>query len=538
MSARKMTVAHEKQWTESVKMESALKIIYCACLADPWVQVARKLREEQGYEPVYWNGFRAGDAKTILRAFPGVIFQSDFDACKGIFPKEIAERFSAAGISIDFLKEYSSFELQAIKMMDRMDPDRYSFNFMERQRHFRNLLKYWTACIDYLQPDLVVCDIVPHIVFDYVLYLLCKFRRINYVTFLATPFAGRVVPLAEIDTIGEVFDEDYAGIFKSGATIEDLKRSLPEEILGPYEKMKLDYSQAEPDYMKDHKHEHAQSSGLLALTKKFILDLHRFKDGYFGPDGFLKKGIPTFFKQRRKSIENSTSPVLTYAILKLKANAYKTKLRKYYDSLVTAPDYGVPYVVFPLHFQPELTSSPSGDIFVDQGLCIEVLAKNVPADHLIYVKEHPTQFYAHTVGQTGRIPEFYQDILANPKVRLMPLHVDPFELFAHAKAVATVTGTSGWEAMVKGKPVISFGLTWYEKYSGVLKIIDEKSAALITPFIKNFKFDERNLLAYLNAFGNKSVKAYAHYGMKEKIDQDEGECVANLAAAVFRMAQK
>jgi hypothetical protein len=538
MTAHKMAAAAQKQASESVKMESALKIIYCACLADPWVQVARKLKEEHGYEPVYWNGFRQGDAKTIRHAFPGVIFQSDFDACKGIFPKEIAERFSAAGISIDFLKEYSSYELQAIKMMDRMDPDRYSFNFMERQRHFRNLVKYWTACIDYLQPDLVVCDIVPHIVFDYVLYLLCKFRRIKYVTFLATPFTGRVVPLTEIDSIGSVFDEEYDRILKSGSDIEALKRSLPEEILEQYDKMKLDYTLAEPDYMRDHKLEHAQSSGLPALAKKFILDLRRYKDNYFGHDGFLTKGIPTFFKQRRKSIENSGSPVLTYAILKLKANAYKKKLKKYYDSLVTAPDFGVPYVVFPLHFQPELTSSPSGDIFVDQGLCIEVLAKNVPPNCLIYVKEHPTQFYAHTVGQAGRIPEFYQDILANPRVRLMPLHVDPFELFAHATAVATVTGTSGWEAMVKGKPVISFGLTWYEKYAGVLKIVDEKSASQITPFIQNFKFDERNLLAYLNALGKKSVRAYAHYGMKEKMNQDEGECVSNLADTVFRMAQK
>ena len=37
-----------------------------------------------------------------------------------------------------------------------MDPDRYSFNFMERQSHFRKMIKYWTACINQLKPDIVI----------------------------------------------------------------------------------------------------------------------------------------------------------------------------------------------------------------------------------------------------------------------------------------------------------------------------------------------------------------------------------------------
>lgn len=515
-----------------------MRIIYVTCLADPWVKVAQKLKKELGFEPVYWNGFGDDDSKTILNAFPNVIFQSDFDTCKGIFPKEITERFAGANINIDFLKEYSSFELQAIKMMDRMDPDRFSFNFMERQRHFRNLLKYWTACINYLKPEMVVSDIVPHVVFDYVLYLICKFHHIKYVTFLGTPFLGRIIPLAEISSIGDVLDEEYSEILHSGSAIEQLKQNLPEEIIEQYEKMKLDYVLAEPDYMKKHLVEHEKSSGFFVLTKKLILDMNRFRDRYFGHDGFIKKGIPTLFKQRNKSIENSRSSILNYAILRLKANAYKNKLKNYYNSLVAEPDFTVPYIIFNLHYQPELTSSPSGDIFVDQNLCIDVLVKNIPANYWIYVKEHPTQFYAHTVGQTSRIPEFYDDILSNPRVRLLPLDADPFTLFKHSMAVATVTGTSGWEAMVKGKPVISFGLTWYEKYAGVLKIVDEKSAAKITHFIENFKFDERNLLAYLNALSKKSIRAYAHAGLKEKMNQEEAECVSNLAANIFQMAQK
>jgi hypothetical protein len=269
--------------------EKSMRIIYSTRLADPWVKVAQKLKNEHGVEPVYWNGFKKDDAKIISHAFPDVIYQSDFDACKCIFPKEITERFAQAGINIDFLKEYSSFELQAIKMMDRMDPDRYSFNFMERQRHFRNLLKYWTACIDYCKPDMVLSDTVPHVVFDYVLYLLCKYYNIKYMAFLGTPFSGRVIPLTEVSSIGAVLDEEYAELLKSGSGIESLKLSLPKEILESYEKGKLDYALAEPYYMKKQSIEHERSSGLLALTRKFVLDVNQCKDRYFGEDGFFKK---------------------------------------------------------------------------------------------------------------------------------------------------------------------------------------------------------------------------------------------------------
>jgi len=516
-----------------------MKVIYSKCFADPWVKVAQKLQQEHGFEPVYWIGYNHDDSKNLVsNAFSNVIYHSDIDAIKGIFPQEIADRFTRSYISIDFVKGNASYELQTIKMMDRLDLDRYSFNFMERQRHFRNYLKYWTACINYLKPDLVVSGNVPHVVFDYILYLLCKFNNIKFVAFCWSAFLGRVIPITDISSIGDILDEEYARISKSGSGIELLKQNLPNEIIKSYEKVKLDYASAVPDYMKEQLIEHKKSSSLLKLAKKFILDVYRSKDKYFGEDGFLKNGMPTIFKQRSKSIENSNMTLLNYSIYKLKTNAYKKKLINYYNSLVTEPDFSIPYVIVNLHYQPEMSTSPAGDIFVDQLLCIEVLAKHIPAGYFIYVKEHPSQFYSQTDGHTSRILEFYDDLIAYPQVRFLPMDSDPFLLIKSSRAVATVTGTSGWEAMVLGKPVINFGLSWYEKYAGVLKIIDEKSASNIAQFIENFKFDERDLFAYLNAFSNKSVKAYAHQGNKEKMQQDEIECVSNLAESMTQMAAK
>ncbi|NOR45862.1 MAG: hypothetical protein GQ534_09780, partial [Candidatus Delongbacteria bacterium] len=161
-----------------------MRVIYNTCFADPWIKVAQKLEKDYGFDPVYWNGYDDDNSKQLIpQYFPNAIYHSYYDAWKGIFPSEINSRFTKANLDIDFLRKISTFELQAIKMMDRMDRDRYSFNFTERQRHFRNLIKYWTACINILKPDMIISAVVPHRVFDFVLYLLCKEKNIKYVTF-------------------------------------------------------------------------------------------------------------------------------------------------------------------------------------------------------------------------------------------------------------------------------------------------------------------------------------------------------------------
>ena len=33
-----------------------MKIIYNTCYADLWIKVALKIKEEFGFEPLYWNG--------------------------------------------------------------------------------------------------------------------------------------------------------------------------------------------------------------------------------------------------------------------------------------------------------------------------------------------------------------------------------------------------------------------------------------------------------------------------------------------------
>lgn len=509
-----------------------MRVIYNTCIADPWAKVAQKLQKEYGFEPVYWIGyeyFEDDNSKEIIpKLFPNAIYQPYYDAWKGIFPAEITQKYSEAYINIDFLRNFGVYELQAIKMMDRLDYDRYSFNFMERERHFLNLVKYWTACIEVCKPDIVISALLPHRVYDYVLYLLCKFYNIKYVCFQYTLCPERVFAVSDIFSIGNLLDKDFELYRQRNLTEQD----LPQEIYDVLKKVRSDYSIAAPSYMAVHPVLDKKASKLSFLGKRFINH-----NNLLGPDSFLKKGLTkTYYKNKKYSLENTHFNLLELVLNRKKTFKYNKALKKYYSSLTSKPDYSVPYIMFFPHYQPEATSSPGGDIFVNQRLCVETLLKHTPKDYYIYIKEHPNQFMSHMQGHTSRIKEFYDDLAILPRVKLIPFEIDSYTLIRNAKAIATITGTVGWEAMVQKKPVIAFGIIWYEKYSGVLRITDEASATRITHFIETYQYSESDLLAYLMAFSKNTVKAYHYIGRKKKVNIPEEECIDNLIKEIRRVA--
>lgn len=512
-----------------------MKVLYNTCFADPWIEVAKILEEKHNFIPMHWIGNQFDNSDRLVnKAFPDCKYLPRLDLWRGVFPKEIEDNWDSEKIDIDFLRNYAGNELQAIKMMDRMDNDQRSFSFIERQRLFRNNLKKWAVYLKMYKPDIVIGAIVPHRAYDYPLYLLCKDLGIPFLFFKNSSFRGRIVHAKDIYSVSDEISNDYNSYRNSNLTVDDIMSELDSDILDGYKKVQGDYSVGEPDYMKGHVKREKQESNFIGLSKRLFHLILNSKEKYLGKDGYLLKGIPSYYKESEKSIEESRLSLYAHIRRKKKGVSIKKKLKDHYTSLTTEPDFNETFVFLPLHYQPEMTSSPSGDIFVDQLLCVDVLASNLPPNYKIYIKEHPSQFRAHTEGHTSRIREFYDDLLKYRKVKLLPLSTDPFEMINKSKAVATITGTVGWEAMVLKKPVIIFGLSWYETYQGVHKVYDQKSAGEIQSFIENFCFSEKDLLFYLKAFQENSTVAYYDMGLKSKMNQSEEECVDNLVDFVFK----
>ena len=124
-------------------------------------------------------------------------------------------------------------------------------------------------------------------------------------------------------------------------------------------------------------------------------------------------------------------------------------------------DLSKKYVYFPLHMQPEMTTSSLGGIYVDQLLAIERLSNILPEGWLIYVKENPRQ----TDYMRGKW--FYNRLKAIRKVVFVDPKLDTYLLLKNCAFASTVTGTVGWEAITGGKNVLIFGNSWYKCLPGV-----------------------------------------------------------------------
>jgi hypothetical protein len=143
----------------------------------------------------------------------------------------------------------------------------------------------------------------------------------------------------------------------------------------------------------------------------------------------------------------------------------------YFDHLASFEDQDIdlsgPFIYFPLQLQPEMTTSALGGRFRDQAYAIERLADILPDGVRILVKENPKQ------GGFMRGPFFFHRLSRIPCVTFLPSWADTHALTNTARAVATITGTVGWEAICKGKPVLVFGRPWYRKLPGVSEWSDD-----------------------------------------------------------------
>jgi hypothetical protein len=138
-------------------------------------------------------------------------------------------------------------------------------------------------------------------------------------------------------------------------------------------------------------------------------------------------------------------------------------------------DWDIPYIYFPLHMQPELTTTPLGGVYENQLYAIECIINLIPDHWKVFVKEHPAQF---AIGTTDPMywrdwSFFYKRIQQIPQIVLISNKIETNKLIENSKFVATITGTAGWEAILADKSVLYFGIAWYGSFSGCTKFTEE-----------------------------------------------------------------
>ena len=267
---------------------------------------------------------------------------------------------------------------------------------------------------------------------------------------------------------------------------------IGQEISDEYEKLIKESSNSLKDY--DEKFIQEQS----------LLETVSLQFSYSKNQNLFEK-----FNHYLKRITNNPEP-LYKNIGKTKLNIIKFKIKNYFevkkreDFLNKNSEKSIKnenFLYYPLQSEPEAKSLTETPFYVNQITLIENIAKSIPINFVLYVKEHPFQ-----KTKFWRSIKDYKKICDIPNVKFIHPDVDSKDLVLKSQGIISVLGSTGFEALFYKKPVILFGDDYYDKVSMVTKInsfleLNQK----IKNSLNNYRFNNKEINVLIQAFNNQTI---------------------------------
>ena len=128
---------------------------------------------------------------------------------------------------------------------------------------------------------------------------------------------------------------------------------------------------------------------------------------------------------------------------------------KKYKQLETSKIPNSKDVVFFLHYQPELSTTPRGYKYAQQYDAINIISRSLPKGSFLFVREHIATFKDYCSWKERNI-NFYNQINSLPNVKILPLERPPHEIIDSCGTVASISGTVTSEALYRQKKAVVF----------------------------------------------------------------------------------
>ena len=364
-------------------------------------------------------------------------------------------------LDLETLNFFKKYETNAMSWFQ--DSNGFNFSFRQRHQYLYDLIKYWSKLLEKKKPDLYVALTWPHMPADYVLYLLLKKYYKIPVLFL-DPVPHFNLPRFSIGTdmhdLSSVYRKKYIKLLNEN----NIKKN---DIVENY----LDKMRSKKASMPLHAKKYYEFFD--KQSKKFLVNYLVLLKKFFTFSLFDKTNL--FIKTTKKEIfeEKINMNYIEYFIYlhkKLLKNFSSRLFYKKYSSKFNIKKIKK-YILFLDSYQPEAISNPLQYEFENHILIIENLLSKLPDDYTLVFKEHPGIFMKLGEGYLFRNQTYYKRLKYNGKIHFAPVEHNTYDLIDNADAVATSGGTGGWEALIRGKKVISFGNSWYNDCKGVFNIL-------------------------------------------------------------------
>jgi hypothetical protein len=399
-------------------------------------------------------------------------------------------------------------EVDVLRMMDRLSI--YNDQSYSQRKHlYLAHLRYWNHIINEKKIDFFLSSNIPHEVYDYIIYKLCKIKEIP------TIFLHQNLSIPDVTFIMDDHKEFMIEIKEKYSELKNKYNNTPfQEII---------LSDSYESYFDSQTDKNGNVTPFY-MKKEFLGEIEEKNKG--------KKSFKIFKLFNVKIILRKIKTKIKLYLNDLKKN----KVHKFYELHTTEPDLEKKYIYVALQYQPELSTSPLAETFVDQILLIQLLSYVIPKDIYLYVKEHPVQKLAGIC----RDITFYKDIINLPNVKLIKTNFSSFQLLKNSMAVATCTGTPGWEALFQQKPVLMFGHQFYQYADGVFQIksINDAKSAINKVFQEGYKADLKDIKIFLKSVEASAVKGYIDSYYKRISNLTEEENIKNISQALIARIYK
>jgi|TARA_B110000495_G_scaffold187744_1_gene187401 hypothetical protein len=329
-----------------------------------------------------------------------------------------------------------------------------------------NTIKFFSELIERISPKLIIMQTAGENIANTILYKIAKKLNIKILMVNPTHIHNRVV--VSDNLISKEISKDF------------------EKIIGNFNEELQDFG---PDYIKN----------------KTLIETIKVQNEFNFDDSNTSEKISHYINR----INNDPEPIyqnvgktkLKMIKSKILTN-FETKKRKAFldkNSIFEIQDKK--FLYFPLQTEPEAKILSISPFFSNQLAVIENIARSIPVDFILYVKEHPGQGL-----KLWRSIEFYKKLIELPNVKLIHPSVNPRDLISQSSCVVSITGSTGFEALFYKKPVILFADEYYDCLSMVTKVDNITSLpTLILKNITSFEFNNKEFNALMNSTNSESI---------------------------------
>jgi len=290
------------------------------------------------------------------------------------------------------------------------------------QKSFKAILQF----VEDISPDIIIGGFTPVTSAEYIFYRCAKIKGIKYINLNPTKILNRVTFSEEIYREFPHFRKDYA---------DYLQQQDQDVFLGQAKQ----YLQT-----RDKKYEGVIASSARFPCRQWLSSIFRYPF------------VVARYYLRKAYLDNEERGYQWGYFYKNIRNPIRDKILRIvlpYGSVEELNECS--YAYYPLHVEPEIALSLFGREYLNQIELVRNIAKSVPVTWKLVVKDHPAGVGRRNIG-------YYRKLLGIPNVVLVDHYVDSERIVENAKMVFTVSGFSGFEAILKRKPVITFGTTFYD----------------------------------------------------------------------------